>query len=67
MTHKKSVHAHHTVHELHRPQGHGFMDQKYDKGNRSPIAGSVPVVDSGDEMPAIDGMPMVPDTDNDGM
>jgi hypothetical protein len=37
----------HMVHELHRPQGHGYLDQKYQKGNRSPISGSVPAVDYG--------------------
>lgn len=40
-------HPHHEVHEIHRPQGHGMMDQKYAKGNRSPIAGSVPTIDTG--------------------
>lgn len=37
----------HQVHEIVRPQGHGMHDQKRAKGMRSPIAGSVPVVDSG--------------------
>jgi len=34
----------HMVHEMARPQGHGLVDQKYGKGNRSPITSSVPVV-----------------------
>lgn len=38
---------HHEVHEIHRPQGHGYVDQKYGKGNLSPIHGSVPTTDSG--------------------
>jgi len=45
---------HHEVHEIHRPQGHGYVDQKYGKGNRSPISGSVPQVDSG-TVPGADG------------
>lgn len=40
-------HEHHIVHELHRPQGHGHVDQKYGKGNLSPIRASVPMIDSG--------------------
>lgn len=40
-------HERHVVHELHKPQGHGYADQKYDKGNRSPITPSVPMIDSG--------------------
>lgn len=47
-------HEGHRVHELHRPQGHGYIDQKYGKGNRSPIAGSVPAVESG-AVPGADG------------
>lgn len=43
---EESRHSH-TVHELHRPQGHGMVDQKYGKGNRSPINGSVPSIDTG--------------------
>jgi hypothetical protein len=43
---EESRHSH-VVHELHRPQGHGYVDQKYGKGNLSPISGSVPTVDSG--------------------
>lgn len=39
--------ADHQVHELARPQGHGLVDQKYGKGNRSPIINSVPMVDRG--------------------
>jgi hypothetical protein len=45
---------HHQVHELHRPQGHGYVDQKYGKGNRSPISASVPQVEQG-AMPGMDG------------
>ncbi len=40
-------HERHIVHEIHKPQGHGYVDQKYGKGNRSPIAGSVPSIDYG--------------------
>jgi hypothetical protein len=40
-------HPHHEVHEIHRPQGHGYVDQKYGKGNMSPISNSVPQVESG--------------------
>ena len=36
----------HIVHEIHRPQGHGYMDQKYGKGNRSPIGSQVPYVNT---------------------
>ena len=39
----------HQVYEIHRPQGHGLLDQKHQKGNRSPISGSVPQVESGAE------------------
>ena len=46
-------HPHHEVHELRRPQGHGLIDQKYGKGNRSPINGSVPTIDSG-TVPSMD-------------
>jgi hypothetical protein len=45
---------HHMVHELHRPQGHGYIDQKYGKGNRSPITNSVPTIDNG-EVPGMNG------------
>jgi len=38
----------HIVHQIHRPQGHGYVDQKYGKGNRSPVAGQVPYVDTHD-------------------
>ena len=44
----------HEVHEIHRPQGHGYKDQKYEKGNRSPINASVPMIDSG-TVPGADG------------
>lgn len=37
----------HTVHEIHRPQGHGYVDQKYGKGNMSPIDPHVPTIDHG--------------------
>lgn len=47
-------HERHVVHELHKPQGHGYVDQKYGKGNMSPISGSVPVIDHGTE-PGADG------------
>lgn len=54
-------HGHHIVHELHRPQGHGYVDQKYGKGNRSPIGSSVPMVESGSEAGANGaGSPGVP-------
>ena len=43
---EESRHSH-EVHEMHRPQGHGMIDQKYGKGNLSPIRGSVPQVDTG--------------------
>lgn len=42
-------HPHHIVHELHKPQGHGYVDQKYGKGNLSPISGSVPTIEHGSE------------------
>jgi len=47
-------HERHIVHELHKPQGHGYVDQKYGKGNRSPINGSVPMIEHG-SMPGADG------------
>jgi len=47
-------HERHEVHELNRPQGHGYVDQKYGKGNRSPISGSVPTIDHG-AVPGADG------------
>lgn len=37
----------HEVHELHQPQGHGYLDQKHQKGMRSPITASVPNIDTG--------------------
>lgn len=37
----------HEVHEIHRAMGHGMLDQKRDKGMRSPITPHVPMVDSG--------------------
>lgn len=44
----------HEVHEIHKPMGHGYLDQKHQKGMRSPIAGSVPAIDSG-TVPGADG------------
>lgn len=44
----------HEVHEIHRPQGHGMIDQKHGKGNLSPIRGSVPQLGTG-TMPGADG------------
>jgi hypothetical protein len=40
-------HPRHEVHELHKPEGHGYVDQKYGKGNLSPIRNSVPSIESG--------------------
>lgn len=37
----------HEVHEIHRHMGHGLLDQKRDKGMRSPIASQVPVTNTG--------------------
>jgi hypothetical protein len=54
MAHFEQSHERHVVHELHRPQGHGYADQKYDKGNLAPIRGSVPSVDYG-AVPGADG------------
>lgn len=51
---EESRHSH-EVHEIHRPQGHGYVDQKYGKGNLSPIRGSVPSVESG-SVPGADGV-----------
>lgn len=44
--------VHHQVYELHRPEGHGMIDQKHGKGNLSPIRGSVPMIDHGTEASA---------------
>lgn len=41
--------GHHTVHEVHMPQGHAHMDEKHHKANRSPIVGSLPMEDGGTE------------------
>ena len=51
----------HMVHEIHKPQGHGYVDQKYGKGNRSPINSQVPYVDTS-EVPneAAGGQPVLP-------
>lgn len=32
----------HTVHDMHRPEGHAHLDQKYDKGMRSPMNSQLP-------------------------
>lgn len=37
----------HIVHEIHRSMGHGMLDQKRDKGMRSPITAHVPQIDNG--------------------
>lgn len=37
----------HEVHEVRKPMGHGYVDQKHGKGMRSPIASSVPTVGQG--------------------
>jgi hypothetical protein len=47
-------HPRHIVHELHKPEGHGYVDQKYGKGNLSPIRNSVPSIESG-SMPGANG------------
>lgn len=47
-------HAGHMVHEIHRPMGHGMIDQKHGKGGRSPIVSSVPQIDNG-TVPGSDG------------
>lgn len=38
---------HHEVHEVGHPQGHGYLDQKHQKGMRSPIVSSVPSTEAG--------------------
>jgi hypothetical protein len=50
----------HEVHEIHMPQGHGYMDQKHQKGMRSPIVGSVPTVDNGTQTSGPAGSPGQP-------
>jgi hypothetical protein len=40
----------HEVHEMHRPEGHGHMDQKLQKGMRSPMLSQLPM-ESGLESP----------------
>ena len=45
---------HHEVYEIHKPQGHGMIDQKHGKGNLSPIRGSVPQIETG-TVPGADG------------
>lgn len=37
----------HEVHEVSRPMGHGYHDQKHAKGMRSPALSSVPTADAG--------------------
>jgi hypothetical protein len=32
----------HQIHEMRRPDGHAHLDQKYDKGMRSPMLGQLP-------------------------
>ena len=44
----------HEVHEIHRPQGHGLLHDRLQKGNRSPIANSMPYVEQG-AVPGSDG------------
>ena len=46
---------HHEVHQIGHPQGHGLMDQKLHKGNRSPIVSAIPKVDDG-TVPGPNGM-----------
>lgn len=41
----------HQIHEMHRPDGHAHLDQKYDKGMRSPMIGQLPM-EAGLESPA---------------
>jgi hypothetical protein len=50
----------HEVHELHQHQGHGMLDQKRDKGMRSPIVSSVPNIDNGTVPGSTAGGPGVP-------
>lgn len=52
-------HPHHSVHEVHIPSGHGYVDQKYGKGNLSPIRPSVPSIESG-TVPSEAGSPGQP-------
>lgn len=42
---------HHVIHEMHRPDGHAHLDQKYDKGMRSPMIGQLPM-EAGLESPS---------------
>jgi hypothetical protein len=51
----------HEVHELHQHQGHGMLDQKRDKGMRSPITSQVPTVDNG-TAGSMGGQPSAPYT-----
>jgi hypothetical protein len=40
----------HTVIQIHRPQGHGHLDQKHHKGMRSPMAPHLPQQGGGMDM-----------------
>lgn len=42
----------HKVHHMHIPEHHAHMDQKFDKGGRSPMVGQLPI-DSGMESPEV--------------
>lgn len=44
----------HEVHEIPHSHGHGYLDQKHQKGMRSPAASSTPVADQG-AVPSMDG------------
>lgn len=41
----------HQIHEKHIPEGHAHLDQKYDKGMRSPMIGQLPHMVNGLESP----------------
>jgi len=41
----------HVIHEMHRPDGHAHLDQKYDKQMRSPMIGQLPM-EAGLETPS---------------
>lgn len=43
----------HQVHHMHIPSGHAHLDQKYQKGMRSPMAGQLPMA-NGLEGPQVD-------------
>lgn len=42
----------HTIMNMHRPEGHGHLDQKHDKGMRSPYLPQLPT-DAGLESPSV--------------